>query len=177
MVRDESLVDRYNIPMADSARAGSDPPGDPIRTLAALDDVPFAVVLLEPLRYDGELADFVFTYANRRAAEIAAMGADELRGRRLRASLPAFPPQLFAAFARTLAGGEPFHTELDYSDTLAGKPEFTVRFEVTVSRLGDALLVVYDDMSARARSRSAERRFGALLDATSDWVSIADPNQ
>ncbi len=163
--------------MADSGRAGFDPPGDPVRTLAALDDVPSAAVLLEPLRDGGELVDFVFTYVNRRAAEIAAMAAPQLSGRRLREALPAFPAHLFAAFATTLAGGEPFHTEFDYSDTLAGNPEFTVRFEITASRLGDALLVVYDDMSARARSRTAERRFGALLDATSDWVSIADPDQ
>jgi PAS domain S-box-containing protein len=163
--------------MAHSARAGLHPPGDPTRTLAALDDVPAAVVLLEPLRHDGEPTDFVFTYVNQRAAEIAAMAADELRGQRLRVALPAFPAALFASFATVLAGGEPFHTEVDYSDALAGNPEFSVRFEITASRFGDALLVVYDDISARARSRTAERRFGAVLEATSDWVSIADADQ
>jgi PAS domain S-box-containing protein len=163
--------------MADSARAGLDPSADPTRTLAALDDVPSAAVLLEPVRDGGELVDFVFSYVNRRAAEIAAMAAPDLRGRRLREALPAFPARLFAGFATTLAGGEPFATELDYRDALAGSPEFSVRFDITASRLGDALLVVYDDVAARARSRSAERRFGAVLEATSDWVSIADPDQ
>jgi PAS domain S-box-containing protein len=162
--------------MADSGRAGQDLSSDPIRTLAALDDVSSAVVLLEPVRDRGELVDFVFVYVNRRAGKIAAMPAPELRGRRLREALPAFPPRLFAAFATTLAGGEPFRTELDYSDALADRPGFSVRFDVSASRLGDALLVVYDDVSARARARSAERRFGAVLDATSDWVSIADPD-
>ena len=162
--------------MADSGRAGQDPSDDPIWTLAALDDIPSAAVLLEPVRDGGELVDFVFAYVNRRAGKIAEMPPPELRGRRLREALPAFPPQLFAAFATTLAGGEPFRTVVDYSDALADRPEFSVRFDVAVSRLGDALLIVYDDVAARARARSAERRFGAVLDATSDWVSIADPD-
>nr|MBA3746724.1 SpoIIE family protein phosphatase [Solirubrobacterales bacterium] len=51
------------------------------------------------------------------------------------------------------------------------------RFDVTASRWGEALLVVYDDLADRARARSAERRFEAVLEATSDWVSIADPAQ
>ena len=161
--------------MADSGRAGQDLSSDPTRTLAALDEVSSAVVLLEPVRDGGELVDFVFAYVNRRAGKIAEMPAPELRGRRLCEALPAFPPRLFAAFATTLAGGEPFQTVFDYSDALAGRPGFSVRFDVAVSRLGDALLIVYDDVAARARARSAERRFGAVLDATSDWVSIADP--
>ncbi|MEY2515051.1 MAG: hypothetical protein QOJ89_2409 [bacterium] len=177
MDRHERAPARYNIRMTDSGRAGQDLSGDPIRTLSALDEVSSAVVLLEPVRDGGELVDFVFAYVNRRAGKIAAMPAPELRGRRLSEALPAFPPQLFAAFATTLAGGEPFRTEFDYSDALAGSPAFSVRFEIAVSRLGDALLVIYDDVSARARARTAERRFGAVLDATSDWVSIADPDQ
>jgi anti-anti-sigma factor len=36
------------------------------------------------------------------------------------------------------------------------------------------VLVIYEDVTARERAAAAERRFGAVIEATSDWISIAD---
>jgi PAS domain S-box-containing protein len=145
------------------------------QALGALDGLPEATVVLLPVRDDsGSIVDFVFDYANRGAGSVARLPAAELVGRRLRASLPAFPPALFEGFVAVLEGGPPLRTEVDYSDRFAGREPFSARFEVSASRLGEGLLVVYDDVGARARARATERRFGAVLEATSDWVSIAD---
>ena len=73
-----------------------------------------------------------------------------------------------------LDGAAPLRTQLDLSDRFADGAAFSARFEISASRLGDGLLVVYDDVGALARAQASERRYGAVLEATSDWVSIAD---
>ena len=90
-------------------------------------------------------------------------------GARLRETLPAFPPHLFASFVEVLETGVTLRTAIDL--TSAQPP---TRFAVSASRLGDGLLVVYEDVGARERVQATERRYGAVLEATSDWVSIAD---
>jgi anti-anti-sigma factor len=145
------------------------------RALAALDELPEATVVLLPVRDEaGAVVDLVFDYANRGAGALARMPAEMLPGRRLREALPAFPPALFERLVGVLEDGTPLRTQLDYSDRFAGRLEFAARFDIAVSRLGDGLLVVYEDLGALARSRAAEQRYGAVLEATSDWVSIAD---
>ncbi len=145
------------------------------RSLAALDGLPEATVALSPVRdADGTIVDLVFVYANRRAGEIARMTPGELIGLRIHAALPAFPPSLFAGFVAVLEGGPPLRTQISYADRLDGRKPFSTRFEISASRLQDALLVVYDDVGERSRVHALERRYGAVLEATSDWVSIAD---
>ena len=73
-----------------------------------------------------------------------------------------------------LDGGPPLRTQISYADRLNGRKPFSTRFEVSASRIGDVLLVVYDDVGERTRVHAFERRYGAVLEATSDWVSIAD---
>ena len=148
---------------------------DTTRDLAALDELPEAVIVLLPVRDASQaVLDFEFHYANRGASIIAGRAAGALVGHRLREALPAFPPAVFDELVGVLDGGEPLRTLLDYSDRFAGGPPFSARFEISASRLGDGLLVVYEDAGARARAQATERRYGAVLEATSDWVSIAD---
>ena len=145
------------------------------RSLAALDELPEATIALSPVRdADGRIVDLVFEYANRRAGEIARLAPDKLVGLRIRQALPAFPKILFAGMAAVLEGGPPLRTQISYADRLNGRKPFSTRFEVSASRIGDVLLVVYDDVGERTRVHAFERRYGAVLDATSDWVSIAD---
>ena len=73
-----------------------------------------------------------------------------------------------------LDGGPPLRTQISYADRLDGRKPFSTRFEVSASRIGDGLLLVYDDVGERMRVHAFERRYGAVLEATSDWVSIAD---
>ena len=141
---------------------------DTARSLAALDELPEATVVIRAVRDDaGTVLDFVFDYANRVAGRVARVASVELVGRRVLEALPAFPRELFASFVDVVETGVTLrtHVELGSRNTC---------FAVTASRLGDGLLVVYEDVSARERARATERRYGAVLEATSDWVSIAD---
>ena len=145
------------------------------RSLEALDEVPVATAVLQPLRDgSGSVVDLVFGYANRAAGAFAGRPARALVGRRLLESLPSFPATLFAELVAVLDGEPPLRTQLELADRFAGGAPFRSRLELSASRLGDGLLVVYEDIEARARARATERRFGAVLEATSDWVSIAD---
>ncbi|MDX6717748.1 MAG: hypothetical protein QOJ63_2 [Solirubrobacteraceae bacterium] len=161
---------------ADFGRAGPDPVSEEATwALAALDALHEGAALVRAVRDDaGAVVDLVFAYVNQRAGDAAGVPAATLLGQRVLRSLPAFPRELFDGLVAVLEGGEPLHAELDYGDAFAGHPRFSGRFQVTASRLGDALLVVYDDVGARAENRRAQQRYGAVLEATSDWVSIAD---
>jgi len=175
------LQPRYNIAMApaDRGRAGPDLESDvAARALAALDELPESAALLRPVRDDlGTVVDFVYAYVNRRAGDAAGVPASFLLGQRVLAALPSFPSDVFEGLVGVLENGEPLHGTLDYSEAFAGHPEFSGHFQITASRLDDGLLVVYDDVTARARARAAEQRYGAVLEATSDWVSIGDRDQ
>jgi anti-anti-sigma factor len=142
---------------------------DTTRSLAALDELPEATVVISAVRDDaGTVVDFVFDYANRVAGRVARVtSVDELVGRRVLETLPAFPRELFESFAEVVETGLTLRT------SIALGPRRTC-FAVSASRLGDGLLVVYENVSARERARAIERRYGAVLEATSDWVSIAD---
>jgi len=146
-------------------------------TLGALDGLPEATVVVLPVCDERtHVVDFVFDYANRAAGALAGMSTDALVGHRLRAALPAFPDALFDDLVAVLDGGPPLRTRLDLAGRFAEGAQFSATFEISASRLGDGLLVVYEDIGARARARAqaTERRYGAVLEATSDWVSIAD---
>ena len=142
---------------------------DIARSLAALDELPEATVVISAVRDDaGTVVDFVFDYANRVAGRVARVpSVDELVGRRVLETLPAFPRELFESFAEVVETGVTLRTRI------ALGPRKTC-FAVSASRLRDGLLVVYENVSARERARATERRYGAVLEATSDWVSIAD---
>jgi PAS domain S-box-containing protein len=164
---------------ADRGRAD---PGDTyvasVRALAALDDLPVGAVLLSPVRDAADVVvDFVFDYVNEFAAYASGMPASGLLGRRVLEGLWALPHEIFDQLAAVLCDGRPLSTVLDYGDSFAGNPEFSGSFQLTAWQLGDALLVVYDDVAARSRVRSVEKHYGAVLEATSDWVSIADRDQ
>ena len=145
------------------------------RALAALDELPEATVVIVPIRDEtGAVVDFVVDYANRAAATTVDVPASELAGRSLLEALPKLPRHVFDRLAGVLDSGTPLRMQLEYGDVFVGDTRFSGRFEIAVSRLGESLLVIYEDVAARAQARSAERRFGAVLEATSDWVSIAD---
>jgi anti-anti-sigma factor len=145
------------------------------RAFDALEALPEPTVVLAPVRDDaGAVTDFVFDYANRVAETAFGAAPDGLTGRSVLAALPAFPRNLFEQFVAVLDEGAALRTQVDYHDAFAGRAGFEGRFAVSASRIGGRLLVVYEDVTRRARAQAAERRFGAVIDATSDWVSITD---
>jgi anti-anti-sigma factor len=142
------------------------------RGFAALDDAPTAIAVLAPARDDhGAVADLVVEYANGAAAAIAGVAVEELPGRGIRAALA---PEHFERLAAVVDDGAPMRARLDRDDGLAGPGPPGGRFEVSASRIGGLLLVACEDLGARTRDEIAERRFGAVLEDTSDWVSLAD---
>ena len=146
--------------------------------LAALDELQDAVAVLAPLRDGaGAVPDFAFEYVNRAAAAAFSATSEELLERSLLEALPAFPRALLERFAAVADGGPPLRTELDRATDFGGPAGADTRFELSASRMGGRLLVVWEDVVGRARARSAERRFGAVIEATSDWVSIADADE
>jgi anti-anti-sigma factor len=156
---------------------------DPARFLTALDELPEATVALLAVRDEsGRVVDFVFQYANRVAGRMARVASGKLVGRRLSEAMPALAPGLFERFVAVVEDGKTFRTQLDYRDPRVGADAgdgadgapATSRFEISASRMGDGLLVAYDDIGARERAQATERRYRAVLEATSDWVSIAD---
>jgi anti-anti-sigma factor len=148
---------------------------DAAQELGALDELPEAAVVLLPVRdAAGAVSDLVLDYANRGASLVAGVPAGELIGHHVRDALPGFSPALFGDLVAVLEGGAALRTQVDYSDRVAGGARSPARFEISASRLGDRLLVVYENLTARAHVHATERRYGAVLEATSDWVSIAD---
>src|SRR5690349_626599 len=122
-------------------------------SLAALDELPQAIVGLSPVRDEtGRVVDFVFDYANRVAAQVARVATGELVGRRVLEALPAFPRDRFESFVAVLDSGVALRTQIDLERADRDDSEFATRFAVSASRLGDRLLVVYEDIGARERA-------------------------
>ena len=145
------------------------------RSLAALDELPEAIVALSAVRDEtGRVVDFVFDYANRVAGRVARVSSGELVGRRVLEALPAFPRDQFDSFVGALETGVPLRTHIEPVDPSPGGRQLATRYRVSAAPLGERLLVVYENVGTRERALAAERRYGAVLDATSDWVSIAD---
>src|SRR3954451_7333454 len=148
------------------------------RSFDALDELPEAIVVLEPVRDDeSAVADFRFAYVNRVAAEAVGPPPDELAGRSVLDSWTRFPRELFERFGALAEDGVPLRAQLDLRDAFAGRGRLDGRVDVSASKIGERVLVVYDDTAARQRTQAAERRFGAVIEATSDWVSIADRDE
>ncbi len=162
----------YNIAMASAGSGSADSDfglENASRALAALDELTDGAAVLRPVHdAAGAVVDFVYAYANRRAGEAAGVTTQELLGRRALEVSPDFPRELFDELVALLDDGRPVCRTVEYRDAATGL------FEVTASRLGDGLLVLHTDVGERARARISEERYGAVLEATTDWVSIAD---
>ena len=155
-------VRRYNIAMAHADRTAIDAAGER-RALAALDELPEATVVLRPVRDDAGARRRLRLRLRQPRARATSRGVPsvELLGRRVLEALPAFPRALFDEPRRVLDDGEPLRTQLDYGDGFAGGDEFSGRFEVAASRLGDgaARRLRRHRRARRARSdRAALRR-------------------
>ena len=91
---------------------------DPARSLAALDELPEATVVISPVRdRAGHVVDFVFDYANRVAGRVARVPSGELVGRSVLEALPAFPRDRFESFVGVLDSGVALRTQIE----LAGR--------------------------------------------------------
>jgi anti-anti-sigma factor len=75
---------------------------------------------------------------------------------------------------RTLETGEAYHERFPYEGAFAGGRPISGVWAMSATRVRDGLALVFENVAERMRALQAEERYGALLDATSDWVSVAD---
>ena len=154
-----------------------DPPPAPAPSpvvTQALFLMPVPLFVLAPVREAGRVVDFVVEYVNHAGGAAAGLVAEEIMGKRLLEGLPAYPRDVFDVYVEVLDSGTQYRTRFEYQDTFDEARPVAGVFELTATKVGDAVLVTYDEVSEQLRARQAEQRSGALLEATSDWVSIAD---
>ncbi len=105
---------------------------------------------------DGQVADFVYDYANEAACAANRLAREDLVGHRLLEILPEHGPSgLLEAYARVVDTGRPLVLDdLEYTDEWGGETMARV-FDVRANRVGDGLAYTWRDITER---RHAERR-------------------
>ncbi len=134
-------------------------------------------VILEAVRVDGRIVDFVYTAANQSACLYNGMSHDDLIGSRMLSLLPGHDEAgLIAAYARVVETGEPL-----LIDDLPYHPETQAAagwFDVRAVKIGDSISYTWRDVSERHRAQEAvatsERRYRLLAENVSDTVMHAD---
>jgi signal transduction histidine kinase len=110
---------------------------------AVVDELVEAVSAYRAIRNaDGEIVDFLWTYANRKQAESTPLSRGELIGQTLLTVHPA-RSHMVRAYARVVDTGEPYtHPALWFEDTYRkGRPARRA-FDLRATRSGDGVVVV-----------------------------------
>ena len=146
------------------------------RALAALDGLPDGAALLRPRRDDaGVVVDLVYAYANaarRQGGRLPAPVAARPRAARVAAGVSR---RALRVARGVLAGGEPLHAEIDYREAFHRPPEVLRALrDQRVEARRRAARRLRRPRRARDGAHAPSERYRAVLDATSDWVSIAD---
>ncbi|MBE9170613.1 PAS domain-containing protein [Pleurocapsales cyanobacterium LEGE 06147] len=139
-----------------------------------------AFTILDSVRDEtGAIVDFVWMYANPKAAEILQHPVDELVGQRLLEVLPGNQTnsELFERYVRVVETGEPHDIELSYNaDGITGW------FRNMTVKLEDGVAIFFSDISARKQAEEAlrlsESRYRTLAHAVAQlmWVNDANGN-
>ncbi|MFN3512526.1 MAG: PAS domain-containing protein [Phenylobacterium sp.] len=124
-----------------------------------------AFVILEPLRERGEIADFVWSYANPAAERMAPAASGGLLGRKVRDLFPDETGEdMVARYMAVLAADGP--DDVEVRRIIDGQERF---FRSSAVRLADGVAVTFRDVTAQRRSENAlregEARVRALIDA------------
>lgn len=117
---------------------------------AAIDSMIESVLICSPVREDGEIVDFVITFANQALRELGGRNAEQLLGRRMLEAWPSFGDEaLFDEYRRTVETGEPCVVDgFEYSDVIDGREAWGV-FDLRIARLNGDLLLAWRDVSDR----------------------------
>jgi diguanylate cyclase (GGDEF)-like protein/PAS domain S-box-containing protein len=144
---------------------------------AVLDSLLDPHVILEAVREDGRIVDFVYTSANDAACVYNGMTHDQLIGSRLLHLLPGHGDSgLLADYVRVVETGEPL-----LIDDLPYQPETAASagwFDVRAVKLGDSISYTWRDVTDRHLAQeslaTSERRYRLLAENVSDTVMHAD---
>jgi PAS domain S-box-containing protein len=117
----------------------------------AVDAVLDSVVVAAPVYESGRIVDFVVTYANEPAVDVAGRRRDELEGRGFLYLWPKLAGnELLLAMIETARTGESFSVEnFEYVDTFGGEVVREV-VDIRASRLGTDLFVAWRFVTDRA---------------------------
>jgi diguanylate cyclase (GGDEF)-like protein/PAS domain S-box-containing protein len=134
-------------------------------------------VILEAVRVDGRIVDFVYTAANEAACVYNGMSQSELIGSRLLSLLPGHDEAgLVADYARVIETGDPL-----LIDDLPYQPETAAAagwFDIRAVKIGESISYTWRDVSERHRAQEAvatsERRYRLLAENVSDTVMHSD---
>jgi two-component system cell cycle sensor histidine kinase/response regulator CckA len=145
------------------------------RFRAVLEASPDGFMLYQAVRdATRAVVDFDVSYVNTAGARIRGRSAAGLTGRRVLDELPGVRRVgLFDAYVRVVETGTPFQQELEYrADGIDGY------FRVTAVRVGDAVGVSLNDLTAHHHAeqtvRHSEARLSALLEHAIDIVLVCD---
>ncbi|WP_437570325.1 hybrid sensor histidine kinase/response regulator [Sorangium sp. So ce542] len=110
-----------------------------------------AFIVLRPARDDaGQIADFLFDFANPAAGRLLRVPVSALVGRRLLDLMPEQRTELFPLYVRVVETGEPHDKEIAY--TARGHRVWVRNMAVKV---GDGVAVSFNDISARKQAEQA----------------------
>ncbi|HVT64300.1 MAG TPA: SpoIIE family protein phosphatase [Mycobacteriales bacterium] len=107
----------------------------------------------------GQVADFRITYATENAVDFAGRRRDELLDRTLRELFPELGDDFIATYAYVLQTGEGVHfNAFPYPDANGDE----LLYDLAVSRVGDALLVTWREVTEREAGRVELARVAAV---------------
>ncbi len=135
-----------------------------------------AFVILEPVRENGRVIDFTWTYSNPAADRLAPAGTAGLTGRRV---LETFPDETGAAMFARMAGVLQAHgpDDIEVRRVIDGREHW---MRSSAVKLGDGLAVSFRDVTAQhqaeADAREGADRFRQIANAAPVliWMSGAD---
>jgi len=147
---------------------------------AVLDSLLDPHVILEAVREDGPIVDFVYTAANEAACVYNGLTHDELIGSRLLHLLPGHSAAgLVGDYARVVETGEPL-----LIDDLPYRPETAASagwFDVRAVKLGESISYTWRDVTDRHLAQeslaTSERRYRLLAENVSDTVMHSDDSR
>jgi PAS domain S-box-containing protein len=136
-----------------------------------------AFVILEPVREDGQVVDFTWTYSNPAADLMAPAGVGGLTGRRVLATFPnQTGAEMVARLTGVLSASEP--DDIEVRRVIDGE-EHWVRSSAV--KLGDGLAVNFRDVTARRQAEAAARegadRFRQIANAAPVLIWMSGPDQ
>ncbi len=127
-----------------------------------VDNLPDAVSVLRAVREDGEIVDFVWTYANADGAALLGHPVQRLLGSRV---LDLFPEQrgtgLIERYAQVVETGEDWRQPTVWIEDTWGDGVHRRRaFDIHIAKVGDGFVVVYREVTAVREALEELRRAG-----------------
>lgn len=141
------------------------------RFRAAIDSMNDTVIIASPLEELAGVEDLVVSFVNSGSDELGRRRRDELMGRRFRELWPNVESSgLLGRYLRVLESGQPLAlADYDYRDVVGGTDVGAI-FDITATRLGEDLFLVFRDVTERARRDRALAESSARLAREHDTV-------